>query len=1048
MKDVSSLDAIECIAGLVLQLLRCPCGTQEHAVEATVSVGIAMSDGQTPRTFNDLYDNACTALLDAKRAKDHRFVIYDCNGKPARGQYGFDRLVNASTPNYQPFLDTLANGGVLLRAEPKGSFVPQYFSDSFLALLGGMAREEALSVYGDDMVAGMHPDDRQRMRDEIKESLSAETPLRTIARMRKAGGGYVWVSIFAVWTRENVLRMISEGTFQLTKEFRREDAGRIRWTSLVAHIVENPLNRHMIAFVYIADIERRHVEVAFASVFARPNATTGLYSKESLERIAAAIQQADTPEEPLAAVAVIRVAMPADLRAMLSAEDSSSGQVFLGQQLSVCLAQEGLVARYGADGFLVLFLRVDSEAWLRQRIETSIADLRKAYVDKDGNAHPIVLACGHAIEEVSEMRFNDAVARAKSACRVNEAEPTGSLWSFDERIGQMRRAMKPGSGRSMRTVSAEEMNRPLTGAERAALDAAMHAMIMANNYDEAITNVLGVLGQAYHAHRVFTVALLENGMVAGLHEWHEPGAPPIIGQLMGRPLKEYGTLQNSANAGMPVLVERVHAKRRNASDEGARLWRFIAFPVMKYGMCAGFLCVEDPYINSTDVALINSLMPMITRMRDREGGISTTSITRLRDKLTGLPGRTMFERNAITFDSSLFHSVAVLRVGLERIYTLEGDRDTENENKLLLYAARNLTGLFPLDSTYRTDELQLTCVVTNMSYDAFNARTTRMAAIMRQRMRNGFALCDAWSDAMPSLSKLLEEAGTSVYGDRSIFFPDERSHAFSTMPSFQRAFDGDAFSVRLQPQVDLKTGEVVGSEALARCLTPSGETIPPSEFIPRMEAEGNVFGLDYFVFEKVLATLNDWTDRGLKPLPVAVNFSRQTVLDPSFVASILALTSRYDVPEDLLEIEITESMGAFKNMELRGAMETLRGQGFRFALDDLGSEYSTLSAMSDLPFDTVKLDRLLVKRFTDDSMSRSIVEGIARACEKNGIRCVAEGVEFASYIEPLVSMGCHYGQGYCFARPMTIDQFTNEYLVDANEDAERTIPIPKGDGEE
>ena len=249
MKDVSSLDAIECIAGLVLQLLRCPCGTQEHAVEATVSAGIAMSDGQTPRTFNDLYDNACTALFDAKRAKDHRFVIYDCNGKPARGQYGFDRLVNASTPNYQPFLDTLANGGVLLRAEPKGSFVPQYFSDSFLALLGGMAREEALSVYGDDMVAGMHPDDRQRMRDEIKESLSAETPLRTIARMRKAGGGYVWVSIFAVWTRENVLRMISEGAFQLTKEFRREDAGRIRWTSLVAHIVENPLSHHMIAFV-------------------------------------------------------------------------------------------------------------------------------------------------------------------------------------------------------------------------------------------------------------------------------------------------------------------------------------------------------------------------------------------------------------------------------------------------------------------------------------------------------------------------------------------------------------------------------------------------------------------------------------------------------------------------------------------------------------------------------------------------------------------------------------------------------------------------------
>lgn len=157
---------------------------------------------------------------------------------------------------------------------------------------------------------------------------------------------------------------------------------------------------------------------------------------------------------------------------------------------------------------------------------------------------------------------------------------------------------------------------------------------------------------------------------------------------------------------------------------------------------------------------------------------------------------------------------------------------------------------------------------------------------------------------------------------------------------------------------------------------------------------------------------------------------------------MLAIASRYDVPENLLEIEITESLGSFKNVELHTAMDVLHDQGFRFALDDLGSEYSTLSAMSDLPFDTVKLDRLLVKRFIDDSMSRSIVEGIAHACEKNGIRCVAEGVEQSSYIEPLVALGCHYGQGYCFARPMTVDQFTDEYLVrkDGSQDTAAVAP--------
>ena len=1253
MKDVSCLDAIECIAGLILQLLRCPCGTREDPVEATVTVGIAMSRGQTPRTFGELYDNACSALAEAKRAALHRFVIYDHEGKRACGTFGFDRLVSASTPNLQPFLDTIKNGGVLLRSKTGKRFRPQYFSDSFLALLGGMAREEALRIFGDDVIRGIHPDDQQRIRDELAEAFATNAPLITIARIRAVGGSYLWVSINMTWTRDgsgridayashvsveslvenydyavtgmpqpastgttlymfavpfsdgvpaapllfddegkrfngfddatlseallqsgvihrdsertlrefcrgieegkksggmltlctsakdgvlhwarisylmtydedgrplrasgsirelphvasalgrffreeklyesvgpqllraarvdltagvveevhprgfetlhgasyeefvtamtakycyaddaalvarmmsrdSAMRAVDEGLFQTSCEFRREDGGRIRWTSIVVHLAENPANHHMTAFVYIADIERRHVEVAFASTFAKPDKRTGLYSRDALERIAGALQYADVSDNPLSALAVIRVAMPADLRAMLSAGDAASGQVYLGQQLAVCLAQEGLVARYGADGILVLVPRVDSESWLRHRLRYALSDLRKAYVDKDGKPHPIVLACGYSVEQIRSLHFKDAAARAKDACRASDAEPTGSLRSFEERMILLCKEMEPGDGRSMRTIPFEDVKRPLTGIEREALDDAMRAMIVAGTFDEAAANTLAILGQAYKAHRVFTVALLENGTISGLHEWREVGAQPIIGQLVGRSLSEYAALQSSAESNLPVLLERIHSPQQGLEAMPSKTWRFVTFPILKYGLCVGFLCIEDPLVNGFELALVNEVVPLLVHLRDKDGSAVSSSAPRTRDLLTGLPNKLAFERDAVTFDATMFHSVGVVRLGLERLYTLEGDRDTAGEDQMLLYAARNLSGLFPLDAVYLSDELQLTCICTNMSYDAFNARTTRMAAIMRQRTRSGFALCDAWSDAMPSLAKLLDEAATSVYGDRSILFPDERPAPAGTAPVLRRAFDGDAFSIRLQPQVDLASGKVVGSEALVRCQTPAGETIMPSEFVPRMEADGDISDLDYFVFEKALSTLAAWKDRGLDPVPVAVNFSRKTVSDTSFIASVLAIASRYDVPESLLEIEITESLGAFKNVELRSAMDTLRGQGFRFALDDLGSEYSTLSAMSDLPFDTVKLDRLLVKRFVDDSVSRSIVEGVAHACQKNGIRCVAEGVEQPSYIEPLVSMGCQYGQGYLFARPMTVEQFTDEYLV-------------------
>lgn len=1275
VKDASSLDAIGCMAGLALQLLRCPCGTPEHMVEATVAVGIALAVDGAPGSFSDLFDNACFALRQAKLSRIHRFSICDAEGKPIEGTFGLERLVSASTPNMRPFLDAIDNGGVLLRAEPERNLIPHFFSDSFLALLGGMTRDEALRVYGDDMVAGVHHADRQRVRDEISDALATDTPLRTIARLHGANGCYVWVSISMNWvrdaegridafsshtsveslirqydcaalgdqgafggmamylfaivfskgkptgfsvfddrgrilpqlhgddfagslvehglvhgdsekslrelyrrmlsgerfggalalvndrergvlhwarisytmtydadgvplrvsgsirelpraisaqgkffresrlfdaigsrllcalraditagvmecgypegsvpadvdydsfvslgvvkdcygddavalaralSRENVMPLVEQGIFQLTREYRREDGGRIRWTNVTMHIVEDPSTHHLVAFLYVSDIERRYNEVAFASSFVRPDRVTGLYTVDSLARTVVALQYAEISGNPLAAVAVIRIAVPSDLRALLRAEDASSGQTYLGQQLAVCLAQEGQVAKFGDDGFLLLFPHIDSENWLRQLVERAIDDLCKSYVDKAGNPHPIVLACGYSTGNLRDIRFKDAVARAKSACRVNEKKGMGSVRSFGERLSMIRKELSTDDARAFRVIPSEELSRPLTGAENAALDEAMKALILSDDFEEGVASVLRIIGELYRAHRVFTVALMENGIVAGLHEWYEAGAQPIIGQIMGRTIKEYGALLNAANAEAPVVVERSHGVAGRIEGLPPRNWHFIAFPVLLNGLATGFVCIEDPHALTCNVAMLSRAVPLIARTRAKRGFIAAAPASRTRDVVTGLPNKAAFDRCVVTFDPTLYHSVGVVRVALDRSYTMEGERDKKSEQQSLLYAARNLSGMFPLDMVYCTGDLEITCVCTNLSYGSFNARATRMAAVMRQRSRSGYALCDAWSDDAVSLSKLLDEASTSVCGDRSILFPNEHARELGTIPSPQRAFDGGSFSIRLQPQVDLQTGEVVGSEALARCISSDGEAIPPSEFVSRMEAEGNIADLDYFVLEKALSTMEEWMERGLKLLPVSVNFSRQTIMDSSFVASVLAITSRYDVPEDMVEIEITESMGSFKNVELRMAMETLRGQGFRFALDDLGSEYSTLSTMSDLPFDTVKLDRMLVKRFVDDSVGRAVVEGIAHACEKNGIRCIAEGVEQEFYIKPLVDLGCHYGQGYCFARPMTVDQFADEYLLKADGNKENAALLfpssrkERGDGE-
>lgn len=1095
MKDISSLDTIECIAGLLLQLLRYPCSDeQSHYAESTVTIGIALSKGPQPHTFARLVANARAALAEAKLSNEYRFVIYDPYKHRVRGSYGFTRLVNSVMPNMQPFLDTIDNGGVLLRAEPGEKLVPQFFSNSFLALLGGMSREEALRVYGSDILAGLHERDQERVREELEEAIATNDSLRTIARMQSVDGEYVWVSIFMTWTRDshgridafsahtsidslltkydfttgnasgtpvtdgadftfiqrfsdgkpsrfslfkkngNLLphlegtsmtevllsgnfihkdsqkalkafcadmeqgvhtpgtiflchdpetqdlkwmrfsylimndedgnpvqavggiremphapneesrykhekeifntiasRMLSvsrvdlttgkaleshpgtlfeedmtydvflneyintfcypddalavmntfsrdsllsafgDGMSRVSLQFRREQSGQIRWTNTIVHIIEEPQKRHLIAFFYCSDVEMRHDEVALASSLALTeyDKTTGFYSKESLAHVVGSMQHIETANTSTAAIAVVRVAVPSDFRSLLTAHDANLERTYLGQHLALCLGLECLIACYHHNGYILFFPHVDSEEWVRHHIKDAITNIHDAYQRVGKNNYELVLACGFTIDSLRNLRFNEAVMQADSACMANRAEMTGSVWSFDEYSNLLQAPEDPSKEHALRTVERKELERPLFGDEREAADEAMRGIILAEDFDSASKAVLHVLGTFYQARRTFTIALLKNNVLTGLQEWCDVGVQPIIGQIVGRRLSDFAAMQESDKVRKPLIVApHITTRRPKSLEQSAHQWGLIIYPVVKEGLVAGFVCVECPKQHKDDIALLHEIVPLLAHVREKELNAPDINPKKVLDRLTGLPNSASFERDSYTFNPTLFHSVGVVRIGLESVYTMEGILDESATDSLVLYAARNLCGLFPLDATYRTGDNELTCICTNMSYESFNARCSRVSTILSQRTPHGFALCDAWSDRMLSLGKLLEMAASSVYGERSLLFPDTESDSklYHSKDSDETpSFDGDAFSIRLQPLVDLETGKVVGAEALARCTTPDGSLVMPSEFVPRLESEGLVSDLDYFVFEKALSTLTEWIDEGFPP---------------------------------------------------------------------------------------------------------------------------------------------------------------------------------------
>lgn len=238
------------------------------------------------------------------------------------------------------------------------------------------------------------------------------------------------------------------------------------------------------------------------------------------------------------------------------------------------------------------------------------------------------------------------------------------------------------------------------------------------------------------------------------------------------------------------------------------------------------------------------------------------------------------------------------------------------------------------------------------------------------------------------------------------------------------ALDNREFVVYLQPKIELEHETIVGAEALVRWQDPERGLLPPSEFIPFFERNGFIVQLDLYVFEEVCRLLRRWIDSGRKPVPVSVNLSQLHLKDPDFLRKYQSIQRRFDVPPELLEIELTESL-AFESMgRLKEMIDEIHEIGFCCSLDDFGSGYSSLNMLKDVSVDAIKLDREFFSSLGGESeREQRVIESVIELTKKLGVRSVCEGVETASQLEFLRRVKCDVLQGYIVSKPLPPEAF-------------------------
>ena len=237
----------------------------------------------------------------------------------------------------------------------------------------------------------------------------------------------------------------------------------------------------------------------------------------------------------------------------------------------------------------------------------------------------------------------------------------------------------------------------------------------------------------------------------------------------------------------------------------------------------------------------------------------------------------------------------------------------------------------------------------------------------------------------------------------------------------ESALREDRIELFLQPKCNIRTGKIVGAEALARWRHPERGIVAPGEFIPLIERNGLVCSLDLRVWEKPAAWIRGLIDEGVQPVPVSVNVSRADIYLVDVAAELHALVERYGIEPSLIEVEITESAYSERPDRIVAAFDELAERGFTVLMDDFGSGYSSLNMLKDINVDVLKIDMRFLDR--DDRRSKDIMESVIRMARWLDLPVIAEGVETREQVNFLLDVGCSYAQGYYYARPMEAAAF-------------------------
>ncbi len=542
-----------------------------------------------------------------------------------------------------------------------------------------------------------------------------------------------------------------------------------------------------------------------------------------------------------------------------------------------------------------------------------------------------------------------------------------------------------------------------------------------NEPNNSLYSLLEAVASYYDAERSYIFEVSECGnFISNTYEYCKSGHTPYKDNLQNLPIDELSFFLNNCKTQGSFHLNINEVGKDSLEYELMALQNLTDIIIgaiqTKDNEVTGFVGVDNSMKNQDKTSIISTVAKFTATFLDETDYVTKLNKLSYYDTLTGAKNRHSYNLALKEIDKDI-DSLGVLYVDIMRLRLINESKGINFGDSVLIKLSNILHEIFN-DSVFRVGGDEFVILSENISEHDFEQQIVLLKDKLALEKDFNASIGYTWNRNFGYTSNDLSAMNAGGTYGRIL------------LENLENEIKSGKYIVYIQPQVTLSTGAFENAEALVRRIGAGGVLQAPVHFLPFYEKEGIISRIDEFVFETVCKAMKSWKDSGVQVLPtMSVNCSRMTISKEGIVENFANICDNYGIDRSKLVIEITETINGLGEDYLAEIIKKFSAAGFLVSLDDFGSGYSNLNSLIASDFDEIKIDMKIINGVHKDKNSKLLTKTSIYLCNGlDSLSSVAEGVESKLQHDTLCEMGCNLGQGYYYAKPMPIDEFTKNYI--------------------